>query len=200
MPPPTDRLSAAERREQILDAAVEEFAAPGYEAATTADIAARAGISQPYVYRFFATKKQLYIAVLDRCTQRILGDWETAVPQPGESRLAMLGRTYVEAIPRRRKELMVKFGAYGAAHDAEIAATLRHHLARLYRYVAHQAERDGSAGPYADAIQFLARGLFINAAMAVGLESELRPEEWAPVCGRQEVARIEDRLEELVAG
>jgi TetR/AcrR family transcriptional regulator len=199
MKPRTDRMSGAERREQILDAAVEEFAAHGYEATTTADIAARAGISQPYVYRFFPTKRELYIAVIDRCVARILNDWESAVPKPGESRLDTLGRTYVEAIPARRSELMVKFGAYGASHDAEIAAAMRHHLARLYRYVAHQAERDGSETPYFDAVQFIARGFFINASMVVGLESALTPEEWISVCGKSGVARIQDRLEAIEA-
>ena len=109
----TERMSAAERREAILDAAVEEFATHGYEGATTAGVAARAGISQPYVFRFFPTKKDLYIAVIDRCTARILHGWETAAPLPGESRLETLGRAYVETLPERRKELMVKFGAYG---------------------------------------------------------------------------------------
>ena len=194
----SERMTSSDRRESILDAAVEEFAAHGYEGATTADIAARAGISQPYVFRFFATKRELYIAVIDRCVSRILQGWETAAALPGEGRLTTLGRTYVETLPERRKELMVKFGAYGAAHDPEIAAALRYHLARLYRYVAHQAERDDSPTPYEDAVSFVARGFFINAAMAVGLESELGPGEWAPVCGRPEVARVEDRLEEAV--
>lgn len=190
-----ERMSAAERREAILDAAVEEFASHGYDAATTAGIAARAGISQPYVFRFFATKKALYIAVIDRSVAGILHGWETAAALPGESRLQTLGRAYVETLPERRKELMVKFGAYGVAHDPEIAAALRHHLARIYRYVAHQADRDGSQTPYADAIEFVARGFFINASMAVGLESALTPEEWISVCGKAEVARVEDRLE-----
>jgi AcrR family transcriptional regulator len=197
MPPSKERLSAAERREAILDAAVEEFAAHGYEEATTAGMAARAGISQPYVFRFFPTKKDLYIAVIDRSVARLLAAWETATPEPGESRLQALGKKYVEMLPSHRKELMVKFAAYGSAHDPEIAAVMRHHLARTYRYVAHQAERDGSETPYKDAIEFVSRGFFINAAMAIGLESALSKEEWEAVCGREAIARIEDRLEEV---
>lgn len=195
----TERMGAAERRESILDAAVEEFATHGYEGATTAGVAARAGISQPYIFRFFPTKRDLYIAVVDRSTSRILQTWENAVPAAAETRLEALGRTYVETLPERRKELMVKFAAYGYAHDPEIAGAMRHHLARLYRYVAHQAERDGSETPYEDAVRFIARGFFINAAMAIGLESELGPDEWFAVCGKNDVARIEDRLEEAVA-
>jgi AcrR family transcriptional regulator len=195
----TGRQSADERREAILDAACAEFARHGFDGATTAAIARRAGISQPYVFRFFPTKKALFLAVTDRCVSRIIADWESAVAKPGESRLQALGRTYVERLPERRSELLVKFRAYSEADDPDIAAAMRHHLARLYRYVAHQAERDGSQLPYEDAVRFIARGFFINAAMAVGLESALTDEEWLPICGREEFARVEDLQEQLAS-
>ena len=61
------RKSAEERREEILDAALQEFAQRGLHGASTEDIARRAGISQPYVFRLFGTKKALFTAVVDRC-------------------------------------------------------------------------------------------------------------------------------------
>lgn len=195
MSPPTDRMSAAERREAILAAAVEEFAASGFTGATTADIARRAGISQPYVFRFFPTKKDLILAVIDRCMSRIIGDWENALPEPGETRLQTLGRTYVAKLGERRAELMVHLHAYASAEDPDVAAAMRHHLARIFRYVVHLLERDGSPTPYEDAGQFISRGFLINAAMAIGLESALTPEEWDGVCGKRAIARIEDRLD-----
>ena len=139
----TTRQSAAERREAILDAAVEEIAVKGFGGATTADIARRAGISQPYVFRFFPTKKDLALAVIDRCVGRIIADWETAVPLAGESRFETLGRTYVEKLADRRAELMVHLNGYAAAEDADIAQVMRLHLARVYRYIVMQAQRDG---------------------------------------------------------
>jgi AcrR family transcriptional regulator len=195
MTPPTDRLSAAERREAILDAAVEEFALSGFAGATTADIAKRAGISQPYVFRFFPTKKALMLAVIDRCMSRIIRDWENALPEPGETRLQTLGRTYVAKLGDRRAELMVHLHAYASAEDPDVAAAMRHHLARIYRYVVHLLERDGNPSPYEEAGRFVSRGFLINAAMAVGLESALTPEEWDGICGKRAVARIEDRLD-----
>lgn len=192
---PRDRLSAAERREAILDAAVEEFAASGFASATTADIAKRAGISQPYVFRFFPTKKDLVLAVIDRCMSRIINDWESALPKPGETRLQTLGRTYVEKLGERRAELMVHLHAYASAEDPDVAAAMRHHLARIFRYVVHLLERDGSLNPYDDAGRFVSRGFLINASMAIGLESALTPEEWEGICGKREIARIEDRLD-----
>jgi len=195
MTPVGERMSHEERREQILLAAVDEIAASGFAGATTADIAKRAGISQPYVFRFFPTKKDLALAVIDHCVSRIIGDWETAVSQPGETRLQTLGRTYVEALPERRSELMVHLNAYAAADDPDVASAMRHHLARLYRYVVHVLERDGHPSPYQEAGTFLSRGFLINASMAIGLESALTAEEWAGICGKTAVARIEDRVE-----
>lgn len=188
-----ERMSAAQRRESILEAAVAEIAAHGFTGATTAEIARRAGISQPYVFRFFPTKKDLNVAVIDRCVSRILRDWESAVPQGGETRLAALGRTYVESLSGRRAELLVHLSAYGAADDPDVAEGMREHLSRIYRYVIEQARSDGHPDPYRAAGEFMGRGFIINAAMAIGLESALTPEEWAGICGRPKVARIEDR-------
>jgi AcrR family transcriptional regulator len=191
------RQTAAERREAILDAAVEEIAVAGFTGATTAAIAKRAGISQPYVFRFFPTKKELSLAVVDRCVSRILRDWEAAVPEPGETRLQTLGRTYVQALPSRRAELMVHLNGYAAAEDPDVAEAMRHHLSRVYRYVILQAKRDGVPDPNAAAAEFLARGFLINAAMAVGLETALTGEEWAGICSKAGVARVDDRLDQV---
>jgi AcrR family transcriptional regulator len=193
----TSRQSAAERREAILDAAVEEIAVSGFSGATTADVARRAGISQPYVFRFFPTKKDLALAVIDRCVGRIIADWETAVPGPGESRLETLGRTYVERLPERRSELMVHLSGYAEAEDPDVAAAMRHHLARIFRYVSLQASRDGCENAIQEAAAFIGRGFLINAAMAVGLESELTTDEWFGICPKAEVARVGDRGEHI---
>ena len=64
------RLSADERREQVLDAAVEEFGERGYHGASTANIAKRAGISQPYIYALFSDKRELFLAVHHRVIVR----------------------------------------------------------------------------------------------------------------------------------
>ena len=196
-PPPSKRHTAAERREEILDAASQEIAVAGFAGATTAAVARRAGISQPYVFRFFPTKKDLALAVLERCYSRIIRDWESAVPEPGETRLQTLGRTYVEALPKRRTELMVQLQAYAAAEDPDMAEVMRHNLSAIYRYLVHQARRDEHADAYAAAAEFLSRGFLINAAMGIGLETTLTPEEWAGICPLNKVARVDDRLEQF---
>jgi AcrR family transcriptional regulator len=66
------RKSKEIRREEVLDAALDEFAETGLHGASTEDIARRAGISQPYVFRLFTTKKELFTAVAARCFRETL--------------------------------------------------------------------------------------------------------------------------------
>src|SRR5919107_2515767 len=72
------RLSAEQRREAVLDAAVHEFAQAGYHAASTTSIARRAGISQPYIYALFPNKKALFIACQERASERIRSAFQEA--------------------------------------------------------------------------------------------------------------------------
>ena len=67
-------MSAAERREMVLEAAVAEFAAGGMAGTSTEDVARRAGISQPYLFRLFPTKKALFLALVERCFRRVEDD------------------------------------------------------------------------------------------------------------------------------
>ena len=66
-------MPAAERREMVLEAAMAEFAAHGLAGTSTEDVARRAGISQPYLFRLFPTKKALFLALVGRCFRRVRG-------------------------------------------------------------------------------------------------------------------------------
>ena len=63
----TTRNTAEERRKDVLDAALEVFAEHGLSGSSTDEIARRAGISQPYLFRLFRTKKELFIAAIEQC-------------------------------------------------------------------------------------------------------------------------------------
>src|SRR6266516_4106755 len=65
------RMPATERREMVLEAAVAEFAAHGLAGTSTEDVARQAGISQPYLFRLFTTKKVLFLALVERCFRRV---------------------------------------------------------------------------------------------------------------------------------
>ncbi|MGI8973754.1 MAG: TetR/AcrR family transcriptional regulator, partial [Gaiella sp.] len=68
----TTRQTADERREAVLEAARPAFAAGGLHGTSTEDIAEAAGISQPYLFRLFGTKKKLFVANVERCMEETL--------------------------------------------------------------------------------------------------------------------------------
>src|SRR6266480_7416347 len=95
----TERKSAEERREQILEAALVEFAARGLEGGSTEAIAKAVGISQPYVFRLFGTKKQLFMATVERCLRGTLEMMHTAsAGLKGEEALQAIGEAYSERL------------------------------------------------------------------------------------------------------
>ena len=69
--PAGTRLPAAERRRAIVEAALRVFSEGSYAGATTAQIAREAGVSEPILYRHFASKRDLYFACLDEAWRRI---------------------------------------------------------------------------------------------------------------------------------
>src|SRR5215471_11849385 len=96
---PSRRRTAAERREEILEAAMTEFATGGLHGASTDAIARAAGISQPYLFRLFGTKKELFLAVLDRGFARTLEAFQLGVGRAsgaGENVFKTMGEAYVE--------------------------------------------------------------------------------------------------------
>src|SRR6516162_7809556 len=65
------RLTAEQRRESILKAATEVFAATGYRAGKVSDVAARVGVSEPVIFQNFGSKSALYAAVLERAAAKV---------------------------------------------------------------------------------------------------------------------------------
>src|SRR5919108_1581742 len=119
----SERKSAEERRESVLDAAFEEFAEHGLTGASTEAIAARAGISQPYVFRLFGTKKELFKAVVSRCFRQTLEVFQRAAEgKRGEEALDAMGTAYVEELLVDRIKLRAQMQAYSACDDPELCA------------------------------------------------------------------------------
>src|SRR5205809_7504301 len=95
-------MTAAERKASILDAALVEFAEHGLHGASTEAIAAKAGISQPYVFRLFGTKKKLFMAVVNRCFRETLDVFQRAAEgKRGEEALEAIGKAYNQLLNDR---------------------------------------------------------------------------------------------------
>jgi AcrR family transcriptional regulator len=173
MNPATARLSAAERKDAVLDAALVEFADRGYSATSTEDIAARAGISQPYLFRLFGTKKELYIASVSRCFRETLELFQRAAEGTrGEEALRAMGEAYVEALQSDKSRLRAQMQAYAAAaDDPEIRAAVRAGYGDLVAY----ARRVSGAG-WPEVWNFFASGMLLNVLSSMHVDEE--PEPW----------------------
>lgn len=130
-------MTAEERGEQVLRAAVSAFAESGYAATKTDEIARRAGVSQPYVIRLFGTKQQLFLAVLDQVCARIEelfreGATQAAPDASPKDRLDALGGHFADHFLTERDLPRVFLQGIAAAGEPAIGANIREHFGRLY--------------------------------------------------------------------
>ncbi len=161
----TERKSKEVRHEEILDAALQEFAQRGLYGASTEDIARRAGISQPYVFRLFGTKKALFIAVVARCFRQTHELFARAAEgKRGAEALDAIGQAYVERLKQDRTQLLGQMQAYAACDDPEIREVVRNGYGDLVAYVERVSDLP------ADAISdFFAKGMLLNVIASMGL-------------------------------
>jgi AcrR family transcriptional regulator len=161
----TERKSAEERREEILEVALAEFAAHGFEGGSTESIARAVGISQPYVFRLFGTKKELFIATIERCMRGTLEMFRTAAAGlKGEEALHAIGESYVERLGTDPTYLRSQMQAYAASDDPQIREVVRAGYGELVEYV----ERV-SGLPTDRVAHFFAKGMLLNVMASLDL-------------------------------
>jgi AcrR family transcriptional regulator len=117
------RLSAGERREAILAAALEVFANRGYHAASIDEIAHAARISKALIYEHFDSKKDLHRSLLEGQVQELLRRLgaRAAVGEPAETRLREGVDAFLEFVEERRDAWRMLFRD---ATDREVAEVL----------------------------------------------------------------------------
>lgn len=164
----SDRIPAAERREQILGAATQVFGEYGYHGATTDRIARLAGISQPYVLRLFGTKEQLFIDVLERTCARIeeVLDQAIADDSSGMELDPRIGAAYVDLVKTDRGLLLSLMQGFILGPDPAIGPVARRAFMRIYG-------RMRTVMPDEDAMRFMAQGMLINTMLASNLVEDL---------------------------
>ena len=163
-----ERKSKEERREDILDAAVAEFAAKGLHGASTEEIARLAGISQPYVFRLFGTKKELYVAGVARCFRQTLEIFQrVAEGKRGEEALHAIGEAYGVLLETDSVYLRAQMQAYAACEDPEICAVVRHGYGDLVSYV----ERVSGVGS-PELATFFSHGMLMNVLASMDAPAE----------------------------
>jgi AcrR family transcriptional regulator len=161
----THRKSAQERREEILEAALVEFAAHGLDGGSTEAIARAVGISQPYVFRLFGTKKELFTATIEMCMRGTLEMFRMAAAgSRGEDALHAIGAAYVERLTTDPTYLHHQMQSYAASGDPEIGKVVRKGFGELVDYV----ERV-SGLPTERVAHFFAKGMLLNVMASLDL-------------------------------
>jgi AcrR family transcriptional regulator len=167
------RQSADARRASILRVAVGEFARSGYAGTSTEAIAAGAGISQPYIFRLFGTKKDLFIATYDVVSTAIEDAFVAAADGlQGEDAMAAMGLAYLELL-QDPDLLQVQLHAFAAAAaDPDIARACQDTFRRLWHLVTQYADVTPE-----EVRDFFAHGMLCNVIAAIDLRSVAEP--WA---------------------
>jgi AcrR family transcriptional regulator len=160
----TTRMSAEERREAILEVARDEFAAAGFHGTSTETIAERAGISQPYLFRLFGTKKELFVASVRRCFRETLETFQRAAEgKRGEEALQAMGEAYTELLADRTR-LRLQMQAYAECDDPEVRAVVQEGFGDIYSWVERVSGVDAAA-----VTRWFAHGMLLNVVASMDL-------------------------------
>lgn len=170
---PRPRVPASERREALIEAAVHEFAQTGLHGTPVDRIARRVGVAQPYVFSLFASKRELFLAAVERGFEQVMKRFSEAaevfhpaIALPDTDVMTAMGNAYVELLSSERDFLMLQLQSYTACDDEVIRERVRDCYAQLVAHV----ERLSAADP--ERIDnFFRYGMWLTVAAAMGVEN-----------------------------
>ena len=173
------RLSGPERKRAVVETACRVFAKGSYHGSTTAEIARATGVTEPVLYRHFASKRDLYMAALDHVWQQSRTAWEHCLTSAGDIRSGFdeIGRGHYAVRESKIKlaELWVQ-ALSEAGEDPELRDHLRRHMREVHEYIADVIRRGQADGvlhpdrdPEAEAWIFMAGGFLGMVGRRVGL-------------------------------
>ena len=164
-------MTADERRESVLRAAVPEFARGGLAGTSTEAVARRAGVSQPYLFRLFPGKKALFLATVRRAFDAVEQTFRDAVDEMRDAGPAVSGRSVGDAMGEAYRHMLVdrdllllQMQAYAACDDPEVRAVTREAFGQLWDVVAELAGFSEQ-----ETRDFFAAGMLMNVAAAMNL-------------------------------
>ncbi|MFB6532358.1 TetR/AcrR family transcriptional regulator [Streptomyces sp. NPDC056399] len=170
------RMSAEERRESVIRAAMSEFSRGGYYGTSTEAIAKRVGVSQPYLFRLFPGKKAIFLAASERCISDTIRVFEEASKGlTGQEALHAVATAYTRIITEDPDRLLLQMQVYvtvaaaEAAGDHEFGEAVRAGWTTLWETVHLALGADAD-----ETTTFLAYGMLINTLVAMGFPPEHR--------------------------
>ncbi len=147
--PITPRMKASDRRRQLLEAAIDCFAEYGYCGTTTARLAKAARVSEPVLYRHFASKHDLFVALLDQVGREVLREWRRAISplsSPVDQLRVLIRLNPATTDPRTRQLYQVIFSAQVERREPTIQVALKKHYEQYAKFLANIIKRAQRAG------------------------------------------------------
>jgi len=170
---PRQRVPASERRAALIEAAVHEFAHSGLHGTPVDRIARRVGVAQPYVFSLFPSKRDLFIAALERGFDCVADTFRAAAaayavgraPDGCDDALDAMGHAYKELLVSDRDYLMLQHQSYAACDDDDVRMSVRRRYAELVELA---RELSGADAERLD--DFFRRGMALNVTAALGVD------------------------------
>ena len=174
------RVPASERRDALIDAAIHEFAHGGLHGTPVDKIARRVGVAQPYVFSLFGSKRDLFLAAVERGFELVAEtfaksaeEFDPATAPPDMDVFNAMGQAYTELLESNRDYLMLQLQSYAACDDEEIRNRVRAAYAGLVAHVESLWEASSE-----EIDDFFRYGMWLNVAAAMGVEDLSAGCEW----------------------
>ncbi len=151
------RMKADDRRRQLIEASIRCFAEHGYKGATTAALAKSAEVSEPVLYQHFASKQELFVALVEEVGNEVIRSWRKAIAplrSPMDQLRALFRLNPATVDPRTAQLYRVIFMAQSEINDPRVQAALLEHYQQYAKFLTgvirraqrrHQVRRDVSA-------------------------------------------------------
>ncbi len=146
------RMAAADRRKHLVETAIRLFTEGSYHGTTTAEIARAAGVSEPILYRHFASKRDLYLAALEDVWAKTREDWERKLDEASDacSAVEAIGKGHVSVRSPKFQLAELWVQALGeASEDPALKRHLRRHMREVHDFVADLIRRGQEQGAIA---------------------------------------------------
>ncbi|MEM0982318.1 MAG: TetR/AcrR family transcriptional regulator [Planctomycetota bacterium] len=187
------RLPAAKRRAQLLDTAAELFAAHGYARATTSQLAKAAGVTEPIIYRHFKSKRDLFVALIERTGKETLQQWEQDLARSSDpaARLKLLLGDNPMVTESGRSAYRVILQAISETDDPVIRKALEQHIRSLHEFIATELADAMESGRVPDRFSpEVVAWLLIHVGMGYGVLSAMEIEDQGMDAGGVHVQQV----------
>ncbi|SFB52301.1 transcriptional regulator, TetR family [Cohnella sp. OV330] len=162
-------FTSVNRKAEIISAAIEVFAEVGYYRATTAQVAQRANISQPYVFKFFSTKELLLLSAVEASWSRVIQSFRQVVEKTSPELLeATLIQEYENIQSTHHNEMLLQMQAQTIQEEA-IQQSMRNGFKEVREMVLAAFQEAGIEKAEERTMLFLARGVLCNVAVALNM-------------------------------